>query len=229
MEHVLNNADLVSRARDVIPGGVNSVNRVLAWPIAITHAQGAYITDADGKRYLDYHAAFGPVILGHNHPSVNAAVHAAIERSTSSALGVTDIEVELAEKVASLVPSAERVLLTNSGSEATYAALRLARAVTGRNSIIKFQGTYHGWHDAVLMNVISPPDKIGQARSAVAGDAARSRRAHDRPAVQRRRSDRAIRCSSMATRSPRCWSRSFRTTSAACCRRPEFLAGAARR
>ncbi len=162
MEHVLNNADLVSRARDVIPGGVNSVNRVLDWPIAITHAQGAYITDADGKTYLDYHAAFGPVVLGHNHPRVNAAVHAVIERLGITGLGVTDIEVELAEKVASLVPSAERVLLTNSGSEATYAALRLARAVTGRRSIVKFQGTYHGWHDAVLMNVISAPDKIGQ-------------------------------------------------------------------
>ena len=156
------NAALVTRARDVIPGGVNSGNRVLPWPMAIVEASGAYITDADGKRYLDYHAAFGPVILGHNHPPVNAAVHAAIERLGIVGVGVTDIEVELAEKITSLVPSAERVLLTNSGSEATYAALRLARAVTGRSSIIKFQGAYHGWHDAVLMNVISPAEKIGQ-------------------------------------------------------------------
>lgn len=156
------NAALVTRARDVIPGGVNSGNRVLPWPMAIVEASGAYITDADGKRFLDYHAAFGPVILGHNHPPINAAVHAAIERLGIVGVGVTDIEVELAEKITSLVPSAERVLLTNSGSEATYAALRLARAVTGRNSIIKFQGAYHGWHDAVLMNVISPAEKIGQ-------------------------------------------------------------------
>ena len=77
--------------------------------------------------------------------------------------GVTDIEVELAKRIIHHVPCAERVLLTNSGSEATYAALRLARAVTGRNKIIKFQGTYHGWHDAVLMNVISQAEKIGQS------------------------------------------------------------------
>src|SRR5262245_20049115 len=156
------NVDLVERARQVIPGGVNSSNRVLPWPLVVTEAQGAYFADADGRRYLDYHAAFGPIILGHNHPRVNAAVRTAIERLDIIGAGVTDIEVELAETIARHVPSAERVLLTNSGSEATFAALRLARAVTGRNKIIKFQGTYHGWHDSVLMNVISLPEKIGQ-------------------------------------------------------------------
>ena len=155
-------ADLVTRARQVIPGGVNSTNRALPWPIAFTEAHGAHLTDSDGNRYLDYHAAFGPLILGHNHPAVNAAVHAAIERVDIIGAGVTDIEVELAELLVRLIPSAERVLLTNSGSEATYAAIRLARAATGRSSIIKFQGTYHGWHDAVLMNVISPAAKLGQ-------------------------------------------------------------------
>ena len=162
MTTVTSNLELVERARQVIPGGVNSINRVLPWPIAVVEAAGAYFTDADGTRYLDYHAAFGPLILGHNHPVVNAAVHAAIDRIDIIGAGVTDIEVELAERIVQHVPCAERVLLTNSGSEATYAALRLARAVTGRNKIIKFQGTYHGWHDAVLMNVISAPDKIGQ-------------------------------------------------------------------
>ena len=162
MTMVLNNSELVTRARQVIPGGVNSVNRTLPWPLVIVEASGAYITDADGTRYLDYHAAFGPLILGHNHPRVNAAVRAVLERLDLIGAGVTAIEVELAETIARHVPSAERVLLANSGSEATYAALRLARAVTGRNSIIKFQGAYHGWHDAVLMNVISPPDKIGR-------------------------------------------------------------------
>ena len=156
------NRDLVERARRVIPGGVNSGNRALPWPLAIVEAAGAYFSDAEGMRYLDYHAAFGPLILGHNHPDVNAAVRAVIERLDIIGAGVTDIEVELAEKLCDLIHSAERVLLTNSGSEATYAALRLARAVTGRNKIIKFQGTYHGWHDAVLMNVISAPDKIGR-------------------------------------------------------------------
>lgn len=154
--------DLIKRANQVIPGGVNSSNRRLNWPLAVVHAQGANFTDADGTTYLDYHAAFGPLILGHNHAQVNAAVRAVTERLDIIGVGVTDIEVELAEKLTALIPSAERALLTNSGSEATYAALRLARAVTGRRSIVKFQGTYHGWHDAVLMNVISAPGKIGQ-------------------------------------------------------------------
>jgi glutamate-1-semialdehyde 2,1-aminomutase len=153
--------DLARRANAVIPGGVNSANRALPWPLVTREAQGAYFTDVEGNRYLDYHAAFGPLILGHNHPDVNAAVRAATDGVDLMGAGVTEPEIALAEKLASLVPSAERVLLTNSGSEATYAALRLARAVTGRNRIVKFQGTYHGWHDSVLMNVITPAEKMG--------------------------------------------------------------------
>ncbi|MEO7295216.1 MAG: glutamate-1-semialdehyde 2,1-aminomutase [Candidatus Limnocylindria bacterium] len=153
--------DLTERAARVIPGGVNSTNRVLPWPFVAAEAEGAYITDVDGKRYLDYHAAFGPFVLGHRHPRVNAAVKDALDRLDLVGAGVTELEVLLAEKIVEHVPSAERVLLTNSGSEATYAALRLARAVTGRNDIVKFQGTYHGWHDAVLMNVISKPERVG--------------------------------------------------------------------
>lgn len=153
---------LIERAKRVLPGGVSSVNRVLPWPIAFVGAQGAYLTDADGKQYLDYHAAFGPYLLGHNHPRVNAAVKAAMDKVDLIGAGVTDLEVQLAEKICQHVPCAERVMLANSGSEATFYALRLARAVTGRKKIIKFQGTYHGWHDAVLLNIISPPEKIGQ-------------------------------------------------------------------
>lgn len=152
---------LVERAKAVIPGGVNSANRALPWNLVPDQAKGAYFTDIDRKRYLDYHAAFGPLILGHNHPAVNEAVRAATEHVDLMGAGVTVAEIQLAEKLVELVPSAERVLLTNSGSEATFAALRLARAVTGRNQIIKFQGTYHGWHDAVLMNVITPSEKMG--------------------------------------------------------------------
>jgi glutamate-1-semialdehyde 2,1-aminomutase len=158
----MNNQAWVQRAEQVIPGGVNSANRRIGWPLVVVEAHGAHFSDADGKRYLDYHAAFGPLILGHNHPAVNQAVAAASQRIDLMGVGVTDVEIELAEAIAGHVPCAERVLLTNSGSEATYAALRLARAVTGRSFIVKFQGTYHGWHDAVLMNVISPPEKIGQ-------------------------------------------------------------------
>jgi len=156
------NGELAERAARVIPGGVNSSNRRLPWPLAVVSAQGATFTDADGTTYLDYHAAFGPLILGHNHPRVNAAVRDVMERLDIIGAGVTELEVQLAETLCRHIPSAERVLLTNSGSEATFAALRLARAVTGRNTIVKFQGTYHGWHDAVLMNVISPPEKIGR-------------------------------------------------------------------
>jgi glutamate-1-semialdehyde 2,1-aminomutase len=152
---------LTERAKAVIPGGVNSANRAFPWELVASEAQGAHFADVDGKRYLDYHAAFGPLILGHNHPVVNAAVREATEGADLIGAGVTIPEIELAEKLVSLVPSAERVLLTNSGSEATFAAIRLARAVTGRNRIVKFQGTYHGWHDAVLMNVITPPERIG--------------------------------------------------------------------
>lgn len=162
LTQTVSNTELAERARQVIPGGVNSVNRVLPWPFVAAKAQGAYITDVEGRQYLDYHAAFGPIILGHNNPQVNAAVRDVLEKIDIVGVGVTEQEILLAEAIHRHVPSAERVLLTNSGSEATYAALRLARGVTGRNKIVKFQGTYHGWHDAVLMNVISPPEKIGQ-------------------------------------------------------------------
>ncbi len=154
--------DIVNRARQVIPGGVNSTNRSMAWPFVTRETDGAYFTDADGNRYLDYHAAFGPLVLGHNHPRVNEAIREVTSKLDLMGVGVTELEVELAETITRHVPAAERVLLTNSGSEATYAALRLARAATGRDHIVKFQGTYHGWHDAVLMNVITPEDKIGQ-------------------------------------------------------------------
>ncbi|MGZ3317588.1 MAG: aspartate aminotransferase family protein [Isosphaeraceae bacterium] len=101
------------------------------------------------------------MILGHCDPMVDQAVWESISRLDLVGVGVTEPEIRLAETIQELVPSAERVVLANSGSEATYVALRLARAITDRRRIIKFQGAYHGWHDAVLMNVISPPDKIG--------------------------------------------------------------------
>jgi glutamate-1-semialdehyde 2,1-aminomutase len=154
--------ELASRAGAVIPGGVNSGNRVLPWPMVVNQADGAYFTDADGNRYLDYHAAFGPLVLGHNHPVVNEAVRVATMNVDLMGVGVTPFEITLAETLNGLIPSAERVLLANSGSEATYAALRLARAVTGRSYIVKFQGAYHGWHDAVAMNVITPAERMGQ-------------------------------------------------------------------
>ena len=108
MKTVNSNFELVQRAQKVIPGGVNSTNRRLSWPLAISEAAGAYFTDADGKRYLDYHAAFGPLILGHNHPAVNAAVHSVIDQLDIIGVGITRGEVELAERIVHYVPCAEQ-------------------------------------------------------------------------------------------------------------------------
>lgn len=160
---------IIEQAQRYIPGGVSSANRLVEPNLVFTHAQGAYIFDADGKRYIDYHAAFGPPLLGHCNPEVNQRVVEAIGQIDVIGAGSSELEAQLAEKLCQHIPSAEKVLFCNSGSEATYAALRLARAVTGRRKIIKFQGCYHGWHDAVLMNVISSPDKIGQKDPLSAG------------------------------------------------------------
>lgn len=148
----------ITRAENVIPGGVNSATRRIGHPGMFTHADGAHVTDSDGRRYLDYHAAFGAVLLGHNHPRVNDAVRHALGGADLIGLGVTESEVELAELVVESIPSVEMTILTMSGTEATAQAVRLARAVTGRTMIVKFQGGFHGWHDAVARNVISSPE-----------------------------------------------------------------------
>src|SRR5262245_21398053 len=99
------NEELARRAERVIPGGVNSGNRRMPWPLVISAAGGAYFTDAAGRRYLDYHAAFGPIILGHNHPVVDAAVRGATERIDIVGAGVTELEIELAETMVRHIPS----------------------------------------------------------------------------------------------------------------------------
>ena len=165
----MTNASLFARATAVTPGGVNSGTRGLKDPIVWERAEGAYLYDADGKRYLDYHAAFGPIILGHNHPAVNAAVAQAMTQVDLTGVGTTELEIRLAEKVVEHVPSAEMALIFGSGTEATYLAQRLARAATGRKKLVKFQGCFHGWHDYLLMNIISAPEKIGQKDPASAG------------------------------------------------------------
>ena len=151
------------RARRVIPGGVNSGQRRMDGvdDLVIESSGGATFTDAQGRTYTDYHGAFGPTVLGHNDADVDRAVAETARRLDLMGIGVTHVEVELAERIVELVPSVEKVLLTLTGSEATFHALRLARAATGRRYVIKFQGCYHGWHDAVAMNVISPADRVG--------------------------------------------------------------------
>jgi glutamate-1-semialdehyde 2,1-aminomutase len=156
--------DLAARAAAVIPGGVNSGQRRVPGleDLVVTATSGATFTDAEGRTYTDYHAAFGPPLLGHNDPDVDAAVAATARSVGLMGVGVTPVEIELAERLCALVPSVERVLLTETGSEATFHAIRVARAATGRRHVIKFQGCYHGWHDAVAMNVISLPENVGR-------------------------------------------------------------------
>jgi glutamate-1-semialdehyde 2,1-aminomutase len=159
-----NAADLAARAVRVIPGGVNSGQRRVPGleELVVTATSGATFTDATGRVYTDYHAAFGPPLLGHGDPDVDAAVAETARSIGLMGVGVTPLEIELAERICELVPCAERVLLTETGSEATFHALRVARAATGRRHIIKFQGCYHGWHDSVAMNVISLPENVGR-------------------------------------------------------------------
>src|SRR5438552_3109803 len=131
-------SDLAARAAAVIPGGVNSGQRRVPGleELVIAATSGATFTDGDGNTYTDYHAAFGPPLLGHGDPDVDAAVAATARSVGLMGVGVTEVEVELAERICELVPSAERVLLTETGSEATFHALRVARAATGRREVI---------------------------------------------------------------------------------------------
>ena len=148
------NDSLFARAQDVIPGGVNSPVRAFrsvgGTPRFIARGAGPYVWDADGKRYVDYIGSWGPLILGHAHPAVIAAVQAAVLRGLSFGMP-TEGEVEIAEVVCQLVPSMERVRFTSSGTEAAMTAIRLARGATGRAKIVKFEGCYHGHADALLV------------------------------------------------------------------------------
>src|SRR3954469_12728525 len=155
-------ADLHRRARAVIPDGVSSAQRSIPGleDLVVVATEGAYFEDAEGRRYLDFHSAFGPPVLGHADPDVDRAFAETARKVDLMGVGVTVQEVELAEKLVELIPSIEQVLLTSSGSEATFYALRIARAATAREKVIKFQGCYHGWHDAVARNVISPPERV---------------------------------------------------------------------
>jgi glutamate-1-semialdehyde 2,1-aminomutase len=156
-------SELAARARAVIPGGVNSGQRQVPGleDLIVVRTRGCTFEDADGREYTDYHAAFGPALLGHNDPDVDRAFSETAHAVDLMGVGVTPIEIELAEKLVEVVPSFERVVLTSTGSEATFHALRLARGITGRRHVIKFQGCYHGWHDSVAMNVISRAERVG--------------------------------------------------------------------
>lgn len=143
---------IIERAKKVIPGGVNSSVRKIPPMKAWKYAKGAYMYDVEGKRYIDYNAAWGVNILGYHYDEVDQAVKEAIDKYCLLGLGTTELEVEFAERVCRHVPCADKVLVAGSGSEATYHAIRVCRAATGREKIIKFQGCFHGWHDFVLRN-----------------------------------------------------------------------------
>src|SRR5829696_6715694 len=152
---------LLDAAAEVIPGGVNTCRRRSEPRICFRRGEGAYLEDLDGRRFIDYHAAYGAIFLGHSQPAVNERVALAMQRTVLFGVGVTEAEVELARKIVEHVPSVEQVVVCNSGSEATYHAIRLARGVTGRQKLIKFQGCYDGFHDYVLRNVLSRPEGVG--------------------------------------------------------------------
>ncbi len=157
--------DVYERALKVVPKAAQTGLRSEAHypePFVPERAFGCKIVDVDGREYTDYHLAFGPIILGHNHPEVNEAVKEQIDRGVLFGAGICELEVEVAEKIVDLIPSAELVNFVNSGTEATYHAIRLARAYTGREKIVKFEGCYHGWHDYVAFNVNPPADKMGK-------------------------------------------------------------------
>jgi glutamate-1-semialdehyde 2,1-aminomutase len=153
---------LLDDAAQVIPGGVNTCRRRSDPRLCFRRGAGAYLWDLDGRQYVDYHAAYGAIILGHSHPAVNERVARAIRDTVLFGVGVTESEVALARKIVEHVPSAEQVVVCNSGSEATYHAIRLARGVTGREKLVKFQGCYNGFHDYVLRNVLSAPELVGR-------------------------------------------------------------------
>ena len=161
----INNSEkLFSKALQVIPGGVNSPVRacksVNSEPLFIDHADGCMIFDADGNGYIDYIGSWGPMILGHRHPAVVEAISRVLERGTSYG-APTDLEVELAELIIEAVPSVEMIRMVNSGTEATMSAIRLARGVTGRDAIIKFDGCYHGHADSLLVEAGSGVATLG--------------------------------------------------------------------
>ena len=155
---------LFERGRTTIPGGVNSPVRAFrgvgGTPVFMASAEGPFLKDVDGNRYIDYIGSWGPMVLGHGDARVKAAVAAQLEASVSFG-APTEIEITMAEKVAAMVPSVESVRMVNSGTEATMSAIRLARGFTGRDVLVKFEGCYHGHADSLLVKAGSGALTLG--------------------------------------------------------------------
>ncbi len=156
--------EIFDRSQEYMPGGVNSPVRAFGavggQPLVIARGEGPYLYDVDGNRYIDYVCSWGPLILGHAHPAVVEAVQRAAERGTSYG-APTEAEAELAQLVVEAVPSIEMVRFVNSGTEATMSALRLARAYTRRDKVVKFEGCYHGHADGLLVQAGSGVATLG--------------------------------------------------------------------
>ncbi|KKL03366.1 glutamate-1-semialdehyde-2,1-aminomutase [Rheinheimera mesophila] len=161
-------AQLFQQAQKTIPGGVNSPVRAFksvgGTPVFIDSANGAYLYDVDGKKYIDYIGSWGPMLLGHNHPAIREAVVKAAEKGLSFG-APCPAEITMAETICELVPSMEMVRMVSSGTEATMSAIRLARGFTGRNSILKFEGCYHGHADSLLVKAGSGALTLGVPNS----------------------------------------------------------------
>src|ERR1700755_2183402 len=152
--NILTSRDLFTRAQLSIPGGVNSPVRAFksvgGHPLFIKKAKGAYLYDADGNKYIDYIASWGPMILGHAHEEIVKAIQDRASLSTSYG-APTELEIEMAEMIIGMVPNVDLIRMVNSGTEACMSAVRLARGFTGKNKIIKFEGHYHGHADPFLV------------------------------------------------------------------------------
>ena len=160
---------LQKRAQDAIPLGVNSNFRF--WGDGITpymdKAKGGHIWDVDGKEYIDYRMAFGPIILGHSHDEVDQKVISEIQNGVLAAM-TSELEVSVAEMIIEMSPAIDMVRFACSGTESTMHAIRVARAYTGRDIILKFEGNYHGMHDHALWSTYAPPESYGNRRSPIA-------------------------------------------------------------
>jgi len=155
---------LFQRAKNFIPGGVNSPVRAFkavgGTPVFIDRSDGAYLFDCEGKRYIDYVLSWGPMLMGHNHPAVREAVIRQCAQGLSYG-APTALEIDLAERICTLMPGMDLVRMVNSGTEATMSAIRLARGFTGRDTIVKFEGCYHGHSDSLLVKAGSGALTLG--------------------------------------------------------------------
>ncbi|MDM7933925.1 MAG: aminotransferase class III-fold pyridoxal phosphate-dependent enzyme, partial [Methanothrix sp.] len=173
--HLESSKKLFEQARSLLPGGVSSPVRAISpFPFYTARAEGPYLWDVDGNRFIDYCLAYGPMILGHRHPAVARAVVDQLERGWLYGTP-TELEVRMARRISGLYPSMEMLRFVSSGTEATMAAIRVARGATGRAKIVKVEGGFHGAHDSVLVKAGSGATTLGTPDSlGVPADAARN-------------------------------------------------------